>query len=215
MEGVGVPPSGRDKAYEFLKRTVLADPAMEGGFVSEQMVAERVGVSRTPVREALLQLATEELVQLVPNRGAYIAPLTGRDLRDLFELRGVLERFAAQKVLATGDIPVAAMRAAVEQQAQLSDSEHAKEFIELDHQFHSLLIEAADNTMLAKTYASLRARQTRAGRSALSRSSNRQAAVLTEHEAILRGLAARDLPATLAAIDHHHQTTLAIELTAT
>jgi DNA-binding GntR family transcriptional regulator len=188
---------------------------MEGGFVSEQMVAERVGVSRTPVREALLQLATEELVQLVPNRGAYIAPLTGRDLRDLFELRGVLERFAAQKALATGDIPVAAMRAAVERQAQCGNSERAEEFIELDHQFHSLLIEAAGNAMLAKTYASLRARQARAGRSALFRSSNRQAAVLSEHEAIIHGLAARDLQATLAAIDHHHQSTLAIQLTAT
>jgi DNA-binding GntR family transcriptional regulator len=214
MPGTAKPPqSGRDKAYDFLKRTVLADPALEGGFISEQEVAESVGVSRTPVREALLQLAAEDLVQLVPNRGAYIAPLTGRDLRDLFELRGVLERFAAEKALATGNLPFGDLRDALEQQVRFEDPAHAKEFIELDHYFHSVLIEAAGNAMLTKTYASLRARQVRAGLAALSRAGNRQAAVLNEHQAIIESLEARDLAATLAAIDHHHAATLNLQLT--
>ncbi|TVT51656.1 GntR family transcriptional regulator [Amycolatopsis rhizosphaerae] len=210
----GTATSGRDKAYAFLKYSVLADPAMEGAFVSEQAVAERVGVSRTPVREALLQLAAEDLVQLVPNRGAYVAPLSGRDLKDLFELRGVLERFAAQKALTEGSVPANEMEATLARQARHTDREHAKDFIELDHHFHSLLVEAAGNAMLAKTYASLRARQMRAGLTALARSENRQEAVLAEHRRILDALVAGDLEGALAAIDDHHEITLRLQLTA-
>jgi DNA-binding GntR family transcriptional regulator len=207
--------SGRDRAYEFLKQTVLADPAMEGAFVGEQEVAERVGVSRTPVREALLQLAAEDLVQLVPNRGAYLAPLSGRDLRDLFELRGVLERFAAEKVLATGTIPLDDLRDVIEHQAHFDDPGHTKEFLEWDHCFHRLLVEAAGNATLTKTYATLRARQMRAGLTALARAAGRQTAVLAEHRAIVNALVARDLTAAIEAIDRHHRNTLALQLTAT
>ncbi|MBI0382182.1 GntR family transcriptional regulator, partial [Streptomyces albiflaviniger] len=65
--------SGREKAYAFLKETVLTDPDMQGRFLTEQEIADRIGISRTPIREALLLLAAEDLVQLVPKRGAHIA----------------------------------------------------------------------------------------------------------------------------------------------
>ncbi|QWF81383.1 GntR family transcriptional regulator [Amycolatopsis sp. CA-230715] len=204
--------SGREKAYEFLKNTVLADPATQGGFISEQEIAERVGISRTPVREALLRLAAEELVQLVPKRGAYIAPITGKDLHDLMEMRGLLERFAAEKTLADDTVPLLAMRAALEKQARLDSGETAQ-FIELDTQFHTLLVEAAGNPILAKTYQTLRARQVRAGMVAMLRSGDRQKTVLAEHQAILDAFESGDVAATLAAIDDHLGTTLAIQLT--
>ncbi|AIJ26713.1 GntR family transcriptional regulator [Amycolatopsis methanolica] len=207
--------SGRAKAYDYLKNTVLADPDAEGGFISEQEVAERVGVSRTPVREALLQLAAEELVQLVPNRGAYIAPLTGRDLRDLVELRGLLERFAAERVMADGTVPWRAMQKVLEQQERCDDPASAKEFIELDAHFHTLLVEAAGNSMLSRTYTALRARQVRAGLVALRRSGTRHAEVIHEHQAIVTALANGEVEAALAAIDDHHAQTLKHQLTTT
>jgi len=207
--------SGRAKAYDYLKNTVLADPDAEGGFISEQEIAERVGVSRTPVREALLQLAAEELVQLVPNRGAYIAPLTGRDLRDLVELRGLLERFAAQRVLTSGAAPWQAMQDVLDQQARCDDPAAAKEFIELDAHFHTLLVEAAGNSMLSRTYAALRARQVRAGLVALRRSGTRHAEVIREHQAIVTALADGEVEAAQAAIDAHHAETLRHQLTTT
>ncbi|GAA1942604.1 GntR family transcriptional regulator [Amycolatopsis minnesotensis] len=204
--------SGREKAYEFLKNTVLADPATQGGFISEQEIAERVGISRTPVREALLRLAAEELVQLVPKRGAYIAPITGKDLHDLMEMRGLLERFAAEKTLADDTVPLPAMRAALEKQTRLDSGETAR-FIELDTHFHTLLVEAAGNPILAKTYQTLRARQVRAGMVAMLRSGDRQKTVLAEHGAILDAFESGDVAAALAAIDDHLGTTLAIQLT--
>lgn len=205
--------TGRDKAYEYLKTTVLTDPGIQGEFLSEQEIADSVGVSRTPVREALLMLAAEGLVQLVPNRGAYIAPLTGKELRELVELRGVLERFAAEKALADGSAPIAEMRAVLDAQSELDSPDQAKAFIDLDTHFHSLLIASTGNAMLIRTYNGLRDRQIRAGLVALFSAPRRQAAVLCEHQAIVDALAAGDLPATLTAIDDHLGTTLNLQLT--
>jgi DNA-binding GntR family transcriptional regulator len=208
---VGV--AGRDKVYEYLKNVVLTDPELQGGFISEQDIADRVGVSRTPVREALLMLAGEELVQLVPKRGAYIATLSGKELRELIELRGVLERFAAEKSLSGAVVPLAEMRDTLAKQAALDEPHQGKQFIDLDADFHRLLIRASDNAMLIKTYEALRARQVRAGLVALFAIPHRQAAVIAEHQAIVDALASGDLPATLTAIDDHLQTTLRLQLT--
>jgi DNA-binding GntR family transcriptional regulator len=208
---VGV--AGRDKVYEYLKNVVLTDPELQGGFISEQDIADRVGVSRTPVREALLMLAGEELVQLVPKRGAYIATLSGKELRELIELRGVLERFAAEKSLSGAVVPLAEMRDTLAKQAALDEPHQGKQFIDLDADFHRLLIRASDNAMLIKTYEALRARQVRAGLVALFAIPRRQAAVIAEHQAIVDALASGDLPATLTAIDDHLQTTLRLQLT--
>jgi DNA-binding GntR family transcriptional regulator len=205
--------SGRDRAYRYLKNSILSDPAAQGGFINEQEIADQVGVSRTPIREALLMLAAEELVQLVPNRGAYIAPLTGKDLSELIELRGTLERFAAEKTLKAGTVPLAEMRKTLERQEELEGMDNAKAFIELDTHFHTLLIQASGNAMLARTYETLWARQVRAGLVAMFGVTDRRTAVLAEHQAIVDALASGDVSATLAAIDDHLGTTLKIQLT--
>lgn len=205
--------SGRERAYDFVKNSVLTDPASQGQFISEQEVAARIGVSRTPIREALLMLSAEGLVQLVPNRGAYIAPLTGKELRELVELRGLLERFVAEKTIGNSTVPLDGMRALLEQQGQLEGPDDAEEFIGCDAAFHQLLIDAAGSELLSRTYQGLRARQVRAGLVALFHEPSRQSAVLTEHAAILDALAGRDVARTVAAIDEHLEATLRIQLT--
>lgn len=199
--------SGREKAYRFLKETVLTDPAMQGEFLSEQMIADRVGISRTPIREALLLLAAEELVSLVPKRGAYIAPLSGREISELMEMRALLERYAAQRTVRTGMAPVAEMDRILEEQTWLRGTEKAKEFIEADHRFHATLIAAAGNKLMAKQYEALRSRQVRAGVSALYRSPGRQNEVCAEHRHIVTALAAERADVACAAIDNHIEAT--------
>ena len=204
--------SGRDKAYQYLRNIVLTDPAMQGRFISEQDVAARVGISRTPIREALLMLAAEDQVRLVPKRGAYVAPLSGKDLRELVELRATLECFAVRKTLASATVPLTALRETLERQETVDDPRHSREFIELDTHFHTLLIEAAGNDILTKTYTALRDRQVRAGLVALYSTGGRQGAVLAEHRTILDALTAGDLDAAEAAINTHLETTLRIQL---
>lgn len=204
--------SGREKAYAYLKDTVLTDPGMQGAFLSEQELADRIGVSRTPIREALLQLAAEDLVELVPKRGARVSPLTGREIRELMELRGIVERYAAQELVSGGGAPVAELRSLLERQRGLTGADQAREFIAVDHCFHAALVSAVGNTLLDRHYEGLRSRQVRAGVAALFSRQGRQDAVLREHEAILDALEAGDAQAAWAAIDHHLESTLKVLL---
>ncbi|MFJ9376744.1 GntR family transcriptional regulator [Streptomyces sp. NPDC101455] len=204
--------SGRDKAYAYLKDTVLTDPEMQGAFLSEQELADRIGVSRTPIREALLMLAAEDLVELVPKRGARVAPLTGREVRELMELRGLVERYAAERLVAAGRVPLEELRSLLEQQRALTGAEEAHAFIAVDHRFHASLVAAVGNTLLDRHYDGLRSRQVRAGVVAVFNQQGRQKAVLDEHEAIVDALAAGDAQAACAAIDHHLRSTLKVLL---
>jgi DNA-binding GntR family transcriptional regulator len=180
--------SGRDRAYQYLRGTVLSDPAVSGTFINEQAVATEVGISRTPVREALLMLAAEDLVRLVPHRGAFVAPVPGREIAEMMQARGVIECWAATTSLASGDAPVEAMSAVLEQQRAIAEQGDAKEFIELDSQFHALLVEAAGNSVLGRLYDNLRAKHVLLGVVALQRSATRRQEVLEEHQAIVDGL---------------------------
>ncbi|WP_435219085.1 GntR family transcriptional regulator [Streptomyces sp. bgisy034] len=204
--------SGREKAYAYLKDTVLTDPGMQGAFLSEQELADRIGVSRTPVREALLQLAAEDLVELVPKRGARVSPLTGREIRELMELRGIVERYAAQRLVAEGGAPVAELRSLLERQRELTGADQAREFIAVDHRFHTVLVSAVGNALLDRHYEGLRSRQVRAGVVALFNQQGCRQAVLQEHQAILDALEAGDAQAAWAAIDHHLESTLKVLL---
>jgi DNA-binding GntR family transcriptional regulator len=199
--------SGRDRAYQYLRGTVLSDPAVSGTFINEQVVATEVGISRTPVREALLMLAAEDLVQLVPHRGAFVAPLPGREIAELMQARGVIECWAATTALTAGLAPVEAMSAVLEQQRAIVERGDAKDFIELDSQFHALLVEAGGNSVLGRLYDNLRAKHVLLGVVALQRSATRRQDVLAEHQAIVDSLAAGDPAAAEKAILSHLGTT--------
>ncbi|AXG82886.1 GntR family transcriptional regulator [Streptomyces paludis] len=204
--------SGREKAYAFLKEHVLTDPDRQGEFLSEQELADRIGVSRTPIREALLLLAAEDLVRLVPKRGAQIVPLSGREITELMELRGLVERYAAERIIPEGRAPLAELAELLERQRALCRPDQAKEFIAVDHLFHATMVAAVGNELLSRHYDGLRSRQIRAGVVALYNQQGRQEAVLTEHRAILEAIASGDRPAACAAIDGHLETTLKVLL---
>ncbi len=206
--------SGREKAYAYLKDSVLSDPEMQDRFLSEQEIADRIGVSRTPIREALLLLAAEDLVRLVPKRGAHIAPLSGREIAELIEMRGLIERFAAERTTAQGTVPVDELTGILAQQDALRGAGSAQEFLAAELRFHAALVAAAGNALMSRQYTALRSRQTRAGTIPLYRSGRRRHEVLAEHRRILDGLAAGDAAAACAAIDHHLQATQRILLAA-
>jgi DNA-binding GntR family transcriptional regulator len=209
--------SGRETAYAFLRDTVLSSPAATGTFLNEQELATRIGVSRTPVREALLMLQAEGLVEMVPKRGAYVPAMSGRQIGELMDLRGVLERHAASTSLKLGSPPVAEMQGALDAQASIAAApgdDAAQRFIEIDAQFHQILIDAAGSDLLSRTYAGLRARQLRVGLTAVFEATDRQAKVCSEHQAIVDALAAGDEDLAHQMIDDHLGITLQILLRA-
>ncbi|MFJ6003379.1 GntR family transcriptional regulator [Arthrobacter sp. NPDC092385] len=199
----GASVSGREKAYAYLRENVLSDLSMQGQFLNEQELAERIGVSRTPVREAFLLLVADGLVELIPQRGAYIPIVTARQISDLMELRGVLESHAARVTVAAGSPPVEGMQAILEQQSDLPDpltGASVKEFIRLDAMFHQELVDAAGNSLMSQTYRKLQVRQVLVGVEAMIKVDGRRQQVCTEHQAIIDALAAGD--AEKAILEH-------------
>jgi DNA-binding GntR family transcriptional regulator len=202
----GTAASGREKAYAHLRESVLIDPELQGRFLNEQELAAEIGVSRTPVREALLLLVSDGLVELIPQRGAYVPPVTGREISELMELRGVLESHAARLVIAEDRVPAALMRETLELQARIPDTtgaDDAREFIRLDTLFHQQLIDAAGNELISRTYSKLHVRQILVGVSALFRAGGRRQAVCAEHQEILDALVSGDPVQAQKAIDVH------------
>jgi DNA-binding GntR family transcriptional regulator len=207
--------TNREKAYEYLQEHVLVDPQMQGQFLNEQELAARIGVSRTPVREALLLLAADGLVEQIPQRGALVPTMSGREIADLLEMRRVLERHAAEVTIAGNAVPFHSMAAVLEQQREFRHEDgKSKEFISLDRQFHQLLVDAAGNNLISQTYAKLSVRQVLVGVEALFRSKDRQTQVCTEHQEILDALQSQDTKAAQSAIDKHLEITLKILLRA-
>src|SRR6476661_9880301 len=149
-------PSASERTYAHLKRSILDGTHAGGVLVTEGEVAEAAGVSRTPVREALLRLEGEGLVRLYPKKGALVVPPSVDDARDVLEARIVIEEWAARAVwprraelLPALDAELASMRATLV-------SGDVDRLVENERRFHEIVVQAAGNAVLARTYQGLR-----------------------------------------------------------
>ena len=203
-------PSASERAYAHVKRGIL-DGTREGGqFFTEGEVADAVGVSRTPVREALLRLEVEGLVRLYPKRGALIVPVSAQEAQDVIEARGVIEEWAASRIWPyrteiLGDLggALATMRAAAGANA-------VEDFVAADRTFHECIVSAAGNDVLTRQYRSLGERQRGVSRSAIRASDAGMGRVVSAHLELIHLLATGTRAEFLAATSEH--LTLAHEL---
>src|SRR6476620_4109250 len=92
-------PSASERTYAHLKRRILDGTHPGGEIVTEGEIAEAVGVSRTPVREALLRLEVEGLIKLYPKKGALVLAVSAQEIADVVETRLLVEEFAARKAV--------------------------------------------------------------------------------------------------------------------
>lgn len=141
-----------------LREAILARLFAPGEQLREEPLARSMGVSRGPVREALLRLEREGLVVVRRNRGAFVAQLSAQDLEEVYTLRMAIERLAVQRVvrLATGD-QLAGLQVVVETMA----AAHARGITEqdaadLDLRFHDLVYAASNHRRLNESWANLR-----------------------------------------------------------
>jgi DNA-binding GntR family transcriptional regulator len=201
------PQSAPEIAYEWVKTFIVGLPRDEDAFLNEVSLAQSTGTSRTPVREALLRLEAEGFIRRVPHKGAYVPAVSDPEVRTLMRARSVVEKWAA-----TADVPELDRR--VPELQDLIDRQRAevddlRRFIELDIEFHSLMVRTGDNHILSDFYDSLRQRQSRVGVKAVTSGENRAGEVLREHQAILDAVRSHDEAASHAAIDAHLNSTLA------
>ena len=155
--------SVREKAYLLIQRKIARGELAPGSAVSEIPLAQELGSSRTPIREALGQLVAEGLLEQTPNRGAVVVQLGRQDIIDLYELREALEVYAVGKVAARTNTPQELQRLqafadqilAVRDELRESgrdklDGLQMNRFIACDLGFHTLLLRIASNARILK-----------------------------------------------------------------
>lgn len=142
----------RGRVFQKLREDILSGKYQEHDELREITLGEELGVSRTPVREALRQLELEGLVTIVPNRGAYVTGITTKDVHDIYKIRSLLEGLCAG--WATEHITERQIEE-LEEIVLLSEfhlnkktGENAQQVSTLDGKFHRILYEASDSRIL-------------------------------------------------------------------
>jgi DNA-binding GntR family transcriptional regulator len=185
------PPSAARRAHEHVKARLLDGTYRDGSLLSEGAIASELQISRTPVREAFLQLEAEGLLELYPKRGALVVPVTAAEVADLFDARMALERHCLVR-LAAGP-PAPALRdelAAIldRQRDRLAAGDQAG-FAAADRELHRAWVVATGNQVLLGLYDQLRDRQQRITARMLARDGPaRSRELLAEHEEIVDAL---------------------------
>ncbi|MDO8210781.1 GntR family transcriptional regulator [Conexibacter sp. CPCC 206217] len=193
--------SASTRAYDHVKQQLLDGAYADGELLSEGVIAEQLGVSRTPVREALLQLQSERLLTLYPKRGALVTPLSAREIADLFDVRLLVERHALQ--LVDPDAVVPALEQVIARQRELLAADARAAFARADRDFHRTWVAAAGNEILLDLYDGLRDRQHRVVAATISADSSRAGDILAEHLRIVIALRAGDVTAAERALVDH------------
>jgi DNA-binding GntR family transcriptional regulator len=191
-------PPAAVRAYLVTKELVLSGELPAGHLLSEGDIAERLGMSRTPVREAFLRLQAEELLQLIPKRGAVVAPVPPGEADDVLDAREALETAAVRRLVrgigtaASLTETTAGLRAVVKRQHEHAESGDLVAFAEADEAFHRAIVAAGGNAITTRFYATLADRQRRMNMHALGPNLEHVAVVLREHAALADAVADGD-----------------------
>jgi DNA-binding GntR family transcriptional regulator len=180
------------RAYAFTKERILDGRFAGGELISEGDVADLVGLSRTPVREAFLRLEGEGLLRLYPKRGALVVPVSATEVEQVMETRLLVERFAIEKLRPADARLVDELAVLLEQQEREADAGDMRAFVESDRRFHRALVGATGNDILLALHDSLRDRQSRMGLAALAQDDTRTRQVLAEHRALVEAVGNAD-----------------------
>lgn len=195
----------REIVFEALRDAIVSQTLEPGERLMEVQLAEAMGVSRTPVREAIRRLELEGFVVMIPRRGAYVAQLSLKDIADAFEIREALEGLAAS---------LASERATEEDIEELGrlqvrmteclDSGDTTRAVDMDIRFHEKLYDASRNERLSQMISNLREQILRFRTQSLSYP-GRLAKSLQEHAMIIDAIAERDPVAARKHAEDHIQ----------
>ncbi|MCI5640741.1 MAG: GntR family transcriptional regulator [Lachnospiraceae bacterium] len=182
----------RGRVFNRLREDILAGNYEEKEELKEAAISKELGVSRTPVREALRQLELEGLVTIIPNKGAYVNGITAKDIYDIYVIRSYLEGLCAK--WACENITKEQLEE-LEEIVYLSkfhiEKEHWDQIFELDNRFHLLLYEACGSKVLEHILSDYHHYVERVRKNTLS-SQERARKASEEHGAILEALKQKD-----------------------
>lgn len=188
----------RDVVFNTLRDAILTGKLVPGERLMENQLAEKLGVSRTPVREALRMLELENLVELVPRKGAQVLDMSEKDIINILEVRGVLEGLATglacKKMGAEGLAELKSLEERFEKAiSEKAISEKAlEEIAEIDEQFHNVIFASTDNDKLIQIFNNLQIQLYRYRMAHLKLDSSIPA-IVAHHKGIIRAIENHDV----------------------
>lgn len=204
MPKIERPPSLQERAYQLIRQSIVSGVKRGGEPLVVERLASELGVSRTPIREALLRLEQEGLVESMPHKGTFVATLSREKVAQLFQIRAVLESLAVELAApCISDEQLHRMNARLDRIAGEAEDRYSEEHFHADTDFHDLFLENVPNEMLREMLGDFRDKvypirvfsKKRAGKHL--RESNR------EHLAILTLLIEGDSQAAAAQMRYH------------
>ncbi|WP_328554473.1 MULTISPECIES: GntR family transcriptional regulator [unclassified Streptomyces] len=196
-------PPAADRVYAHVKQGVLERRYEGGALLTEGELADAVGVSRTPVREALLRLEAEGLIRLYPKKGALVLPVSAQEIADVVETRQLVEEHAARKAVPASPRLIARLEELLAQQKEQAAAGDLAAAAVTDRCFHAEIVRSGGNEILSRLYDQLRDRQLRMGVAVMHAHPDRITKTLVEHEQILQALRSGDADAVVALIHGH------------
>lgn len=192
-----------EEAIDRLRDRIVQGELAPGSRLNERVLAAQLGISRTPLREAFKLLAAEGLVELLPNRGAVVAPIDAARIRETLAVMGALEALVGELACAqASEASIAEIQALHYEMRAAHARRDLAAYFRHNQAIHLKLAEAAGNTVLAQTYRQLNANVRRV-RYMANLAPERWDAAVREHDAILAALSARDGERLKALLSDH------------
>ena len=149
----------QDQAYDYLRERIIADELQEGELYSETKITAMLGMSRTPVRDALLRLNMEGLIEIFPSRGFSVKRISQDELRETLEIRCAVEGYAAYALAEQVDTPAAretlfwlGEAIADQERLLLAAKPDVSEFVEQNFRFHNTTVDFLHNEAITQIY---------------------------------------------------------------
>ncbi len=182
----------RERILETIRDAIISGALKPGEKVAEPELAERFGISRTPIREAFRQLESEGYLTVIPRKGAVVVSFSQRDVEEFYAIKSILEGYAARKACEKlSDREIQRLEGINEKLRTLAEDGDIKHFFKVHNDFHELFIKAADNDKLTDLIASLVGKFQRLRVASLSLPGRMRVSV-DEHEKIIDAFRARD-----------------------
>lgn len=182
----------REKILENIRDSIVSGAMKAGSRVSEPELAERYGISRTPIREAFRQLETEGYLTVIPRRGAVVSEFSPKDIEEFYAIKSIMEGYAARRAcerLSEKDLD--RLQHINDKLAELAKAGDIKHFFKIHSDFHELFSKAADNEKLHELIAGLVTKFQRLRFTSLSLP-GRMAISVQEHEKIIDAFRKKD-----------------------
>jgi DNA-binding GntR family transcriptional regulator len=194
----------RDLAYERIKDALQHANLQPGTALSESKLSKMLGISRTPIRESLRQLASEGLVQVIPGQAVTVASRSLPDVLNVVHMRYLLEPEMARLVAKSAtDETVHALQAAIQQMDDALRANDAKAWSHANSDYHQAMSDACPNQLLGETVLQMWNRVHHLAQSDSKSNPDRLAACTGEHKQIVKAIADRDPAAAEAAMREH------------